>query len=120
MRTTAENVDEYIAGFPKETQKLLRQMRATIKVAAPDAEEVISYAMPGYKMNGALVYFAGYAGHIGFYPGASGISAFKKELSVYKGAKGSVQFPLDRPLPLKLVTKIVKFRVKQNREKARK
>jgi len=120
MRTAAKNVDDYIAGFPRGTQKLLRQMRTTIKAAAPDAEEVISYAMPAYKLNGMLVYFAGYAGHIGFYPGAGGIAAFKKELSVFKGAKGSVQFPLDRPLPLKLVTQIVRFRAKQNREKARK
>jgi uncharacterized protein YdhG (YjbR/CyaY superfamily) len=120
MRTAAKNVGDYIAVFPKETQTLLRQMRAAIKAAAPGAEEVISYGMPAYKLNGMLVYFAGYARHIGFYPGASGISAFKKELSVYKGARGSVQFPLDEPLPLKLVTKIVKFRVKQNREKARK
>lgn len=120
MRATAKNVDDYVAGFPKETQELLRQMRATIKAAAPDADEVISYAMPAYKLNGMLVYFAGYARHVGFYPGVDGISAFKKELSVYKGAKGSVQFPLDKSLPLGLVKRIVKFRVKQNREKARK
>ncbi len=85
----------------------------------PDAEEVISYAMPGYKLNGMLVFFAGYARHIGFYPGAGGITEFKTELAGYKSAKGSVQFPLDQPLPLKLVEQIVKFRVKQNLERAK-
>src|SRR2546423_15286514 len=119
MKTTKpENVEEYIAGFPKETQILLEQIRATIVKAAPEAEEVISYQMPAYKYNGMLVYFAAYKNHIGFYPTASGIEAFKKELSVYKGAKGSVQFPLDKPMPLNLISKIVKFKVKKNLEKA--
>ena len=119
MKTTKpENVEEYIAGFPKNTQILLEQIRATIVKAAPQAEEVISYQMPAYKHNGILVYFAAYKNHIGFYPTASGIEAFKKELSVYKGAKGSVQFPLDKPMPLNLISKIVKFRVKKNLEKA--
>jgi uncharacterized protein YdhG (YjbR/CyaY superfamily) len=111
------NVDEYIASFPKETRELLEQVRATIKKAAPMAEEVISYQMPAYKQNGILVYFAGYSRHIGFYPTASGIEAFKKELSVYKNAKGSVQFPINRPLPLELIANLVKFKVAQNIEK---
>jgi uncharacterized protein YdhG (YjbR/CyaY superfamily) len=112
-----ENTDEYISWFPSETQKLLKQLRATIKKAAPKAEEVISYGMPAYKLNGMLVYFAAYAKHIGFYPTSSGISAFKKEISVFKWSKGAVQFPLDKPLPIALITKIVKFRVKLNQEK---
>ncbi len=111
------NTDAYIAEFPKETQVLLEQMRKTIQEAAPGAEEIISYAMPSYKLHGILVHFAGYANHIGFYPGAAGIEAFKDALSSYKWAKGSVQFPIDKPLPLKLVTEIVKFRVQQNKEK---
>jgi len=118
MNTTKPtNVNEYIVSFPKATQTLLKQIRATIKKAAPDAEEIISYQMPAYKYNGPLVYFAGYKNHIGFYPTPQGITAFKKELSVYKGSKGAVQFPLDEKLPLDLITKIVKYRVKQNSEK---
>lgn len=117
-RDIAIDVDAYIAGFPKETQTLLEQLRATIMKAAPDAEEVISYQMPAYRYNGMLVYFAGYKNHVGFYPGAAGIEAFKKELSVFKGAKGSVQFPLDKPLPIQLVARIVAFRVKENLKRA--
>ena len=112
------NIDQYIATFPKETQQLLQQVRTTIKKAAPKAEEVISYGMPGFKLNGMLVWFAGYKNHIGFYPKPSAIEAFKKELSVYKHAKGSIQFPLDKPLPVALITKMVKFRVAENRQKA--
>src|SRR5260221_11502423 len=97
--------NEYITCFPKETQQLLEQLRATILKVAPKAEEVISYGMPAFKLNGMLVWFAAYSKHIGFYPKASGIEAFKKELSVYKNAKGSVQFPLGKPLPLTLITK---------------
>ena len=119
MTAIATDVDEYISGFPPATRAMLQQLRETIRNAAPDADEVISYAMPAYKLNGMLVYFAGYAKHIGFYPGAGGIAAFKKELSIYKGAKGSVQFPLDQQLPLTLITRIVKFRVKQNLEKTK-
>jgi uncharacterized protein YdhG (YjbR/CyaY superfamily) len=111
------DVDTYIAGFPKETQKLLAQIRATIRKAAPAAEELISYRMPAYKYKGVLVYFAGYNHHIGFYPGAGGIEHFKKEIAIYKNAKGSVQFPLDQPLPLQLITRMVKFRVNQNVQK---
>lgn len=114
----AKDIDEYIAAFPKEVQKRLQQMRKTIQKAAPEAAETINYAMPTFTLNGNLVHFAGYANHIGFYPTPSGIEAFKKELSVYKGAKGSVQFPLDESLPLELVTKIVQFRVIENMEKA--
>lgn len=113
------NVDEYISAFPVETKILLEQLRSTIKKAAPKAEEVISYGMPAYKINGMLVYFAGYKKHIGFYPTSSGIAHFKKDLSIYKGAKGSVQFPLDKKLPLALISKIVKFRLAENSEKAK-
>lgn len=112
-------IDRYIADFPPPTQDLLEQLRSTILKAAPGAEEVIGYKMPAYRLHGVLVYFAGYKAHIGFYPTGSGIEAFKKELSVYKGAKGSVQFPLDQPLPVSLITKIVKLRVKENLEKAK-
>ena len=115
--TEIKDVDSYIALFPKETQLLLETMRTVIRKAAPKAEEVISYKMPAYKLGTMLVFFAGYKNHIGFYPSGSGIEAFKKELSVYKGAKGSVQFPLNKPLPIGLITKIVKLRVKENLEK---
>jgi uncharacterized protein YdhG (YjbR/CyaY superfamily) len=111
---TAENIDEYIAGFPKDIQVLLQLMRKTIHEAAPEATEKISYGMPTFFLNGNLVHFAAFKAHIGFYPAPSGIEKFKKELSVYKGAKGSVQFQLDQPLPLALVAKIVKFRVQEN------
>lgn len=112
-------IDRYIADFPPPTQELLMQMREVILKAAPDATEVIGYKMPAYRLQGVLLYFAGYKGHIGFYPSGSAIEAFKQELSVYKGAKGSVQFPLDKPLPVSLITKMVKLRVKENREKAK-
>ena len=110
-------IDEYIAGFPLETQKYLEEIRTTIKKTVPEATEVISYQMPAFKYYGILVYFAAYKNHIGFYPGASGIEAFKKELSGYKWAKGSVQFALDHDLPLDLIMKIVKFKAKENLEK---
>ncbi len=110
-------IDTYIAAFPQETQVMLEQLRATIKKAAPQAKEVLSYRMPAYKLNGILLYFAGYKNHIGFYPLASGIEAFKNELSGYKWAKGSVQFPLHQPLPLELITRIVTFRVNGNLQK---
>jgi uncharacterized protein YdhG (YjbR/CyaY superfamily) len=118
MKTTqANNIDEYIAGFPKDVQKQLEEIRATIRKAAPDAEEGISYAIPTFKLSGNLVHFAAFKNHIGFYPAASGIQAFKKELSGYEGGKGTVKFPLDEPLPLALIAKIVKFRVKDNLER---
>ena len=121
MQTGASNsasIDAYIATFPPEVKALLLQMRQTIQKAAPKATEAISYQIPTFKLHGNLVHFAGFKKHIGFYPGAAGIAAFQGELAGYKSAKGSVQFPLDQPLPLALVTKIVKFRVKQNLEKA--
>lgn len=115
----ADNIDNYIAGFPKETQEILQKVRSAISKAAPGAEETINYGIPTFTLEGNLVHFAGYKNHIGFYPAASGIEAFKKELSVYKGAKGSVQFPIDKPMPLALITKIVKYRVKENQERAK-
>jgi len=111
------NIDEYIAGFPAEIQGLLEQMRATVKNVAPQAEEVISYGMPAFKLNGILVWFAAYSKHIGFYPHNTGIVAFKKELTPYKSSKGAIQFPLDKPLPLDLIAEIVKFRVIENLQK---
>ena len=115
----AVDVVHYIADFPETTQKLLDQLRATIKKAAPKATESISYMMPAYKYEGALVYFGGYKKHIGFYPMPAAITAFKKELSAYNLTKGTIQFPLDKPLPLSLITKIVKFRVSENIQKAK-
>ena len=114
-----QTINEYIAGFPKQVQEILEKLRATIGKAAPGAEETINYGIPTFTLQGNLVHFAAFKNHIGFYPTPSGIEAFKKELSVYDGAKGSVQFPIDKPLPLGLVTKIVKFRVKENLEKAK-
>jgi uncharacterized protein YdhG (YjbR/CyaY superfamily) len=116
-KTSFKNIDEYIALFPKEIQSLLQQMRATIKAAAPEAVEKISYQMPTFFLNGNLVHFAAFKSHIGFYPVPTGIEKFKKELSIYKTTKGAVQFPLDKPLPLALITKIVKFRVAENLRK---
>lgn len=107
-------IDHYISTFPSEVQERLELIRSTIKTAAPDAEEVISYKMPAYKLKGILVYFAGYKSHIGFYPGANGIRHFQEEINHYKNAKGSVQFPHTSPLPLDLVTKIVEFRRDEN------
>lgn len=109
------NIEEYIGSFPKDIQKILEQIRATIKKVAPDAEESIGYGMPAFKTNHKpLVYFAAYKNHIGFYATPNGHSAFAKELSIYKQGKGSVQFPLNQPMPLSLITKIVEFRVKEN------
>lgn len=111
-------IDEYILGFPTETQEILTQIRTTIKNAAPQAEECISYAMPAFKLNGKpLVYFAGYKNHIGFYATPTGHEAFEKELSVYKQGKGSVQFPINQAMPLDLITRITKFRVEENLKK---
>lgn len=115
----ASNIDEYIAAFPKDVQKKLEEMRATIRKAAPDAEEAISYAIPTFKQRGNLVHFAAFKNHIGFYPAPRGIEAFKKELARYEGGKGTIQFPLDEPLPLPLITKIVKLRVKDNLERGK-
>ena len=115
-----ENIDQYIADFPIETQKLLQQIRETIHKAVPEAKEVISYGMPAFKQNTVLVYFAGYAKHIGFYPTGSGIEAFKEEFIQYKWSKGAVQFPLDKPLPLDLITRIAKFKAERDLEKIKK
>jgi uncharacterized protein YdhG (YjbR/CyaY superfamily) len=117
--STPENIDEYIAGFPKDVQKILKEMRAAIRKAAPEAEEKISYAIPTFALKGNLVHFAAFKNHIGFYPAPRGIEAFKKELSKYEGGKGTIQFPIDQPLPLALIRKIVKFRVKDNLERAK-
>ena len=114
------DVDTYISSFPGEVKMLLEQIRTTIQQAAPEAKETINYAIPSYILNGNLVHFAAFKKHIGFYPGPSGVDTFKAELSQYKGAKGSVQFPLDKPMPLDLITRIVKFRVKENMEKTSK
>ena len=114
------SIDEYIANCPKEIQKTLEQLRATIHAAAPAAEEKSSYQMPTFALKGNLVHFAAFKNHIGFYPTSSGTRAFKKELSIYDGAKGTVRFPIGKPLPLKLISKIVKFRVAENIQRAEK
>ena len=113
-KTTPKNIDEYIAGFPKEVQEILEKIRLTIRNAAPAAEERISYQLPTFTFKGNLVHFAAFKKHIGLYPTPSGIEKFKNELSAYEGAKGSVQFPLDKPIPYELISEIVKFRVKEN------
>ncbi len=116
MKKQFKTIDAYIKAFPEDIQRILGKMRQTIQRAAPEAEEAIAYQMPTFKLNGKnLVHLAAFKNHIGFYPTPSGIEAFKKELSSYKGAKGSVQFPLDKPIPYDLVKKIVMFRVKENR-----
>jgi uncharacterized protein YdhG (YjbR/CyaY superfamily) len=115
-----ENIDEYIGSFPNDVQKILEKVRDTIKKAAPDAKEKISYSMPAFEQNGIVVYFAAFKNHIGLYALPSGHEAFKEELSKYKTGKGSVQFPLKKPIPFDLITKIVKFRVKENLEKPKK
>jgi uncharacterized protein YdhG (YjbR/CyaY superfamily) len=112
------NIDEYIAGFPEDVREILEKLRVTIREAAPDAEEAIRYRMPTFTLNGNLVHFAAFKKHIGFYPAPRGIEEFKDELSGYKGAKGSVQFPLGEPIPFELVSRIVKFRVRNNLEKS--
>jgi uncharacterized protein YdhG (YjbR/CyaY superfamily) len=117
--TKPETIGDYIAGFPPDVQKLLRKVRATVRKAAPGAEEGISYRIPVFRLKGDLVYFAAFKKHIGLYPRVSGIRKFKKELSGYKSAKGSVQFPLDRPIPYGLIGRIVKFRVRENLERAK-
>ena len=108
------SIDEYIATFPDKVQKILEELRAVIKASAPEAVEKISYQMPAFALNGNLVNFAAYKNHIGFYPTSGGIQAFAQELSIYEGAKGSIRFPIDQPLPLELISKIVKFRVAEN------
>ncbi|KQN32598.1 hypothetical protein ASE92_18575 [Pedobacter sp. Leaf41] len=119
MSNVNPEIDKYIAKFPTETQEKLQLVRETIKEAAPEAKEKISYAIPTFDLYGNLVHYAGYKTHIGFYPGNGGIEAYKDEISIYKSAKGSVQFPLDKPLPLDLISRITKFSVIQNLAKAK-
>ncbi len=112
---TPEDIDAYIAGFPDDIQSILQKIRETIRKAAPEAEEAISYQLPTFRLNGSnLVHFAGFEHHIGFYPTPSGISNFSEKLSGYKSAKGSVQFPLDQPIPYDLIAEITAFRVREN------
>lgn len=114
---TAASVDEYIKRFPAKVQVSLKKIRSTIKKTAPKAEEVISYGIPGYKYYGMLVFFAGWEKHISIYPAPRGHAAFNKELAAYKGGKGTIQIPLDQPLPLDLVTRITQFRMRENETK---
>jgi len=118
-KTNFQSIDEYIATFPKEMQKILKEIRDTIKAAAPNAEEKISYQMPTFFLKGNLIHFAAFKNHIGIYPTPSGTKAFKRELSKYQGAKGSVRLPIDEPMPLRLIAKIVKFRVSENLKKVK-
>ena len=113
----AGSIDEYVAAYPMPIRELLEKLRVTIKKAAPAAVEAIRYGIPTFILNGNLVHFGGYKNHIGFYPAPSGIEAFKKELSVFEGSKGTIRFPFTKPLPLSLITKIVKYRVQVNLEK---
>jgi uncharacterized protein YdhG (YjbR/CyaY superfamily) len=115
-----QDIDEYISSLPKNIQSVMQKLRKVIRESAPEAEETISYGMPAFKSNGVLVYFAAHKNHIGFYPTASGVAAFTKELSAYKQTKGTVQFPIDGPIPFDLVKKIVKFRVEEDKVKAQK
>jgi uncharacterized protein YdhG (YjbR/CyaY superfamily) len=117
-KTAYNSIDEYISLFPPEVQEILETLRKVIKEAAPDAKEKISYQMPTFALHGNLVHFAAYKNHIGFYPAPSGIEAYKQELSAYKGAKGSVQFPLDKPMPYELISRIVQYRAAENIEMA--
>ena len=114
---TPREIDEYIAGFPEDVQKVLQRIRRTIKKAAPEAEEAIKYQMPTFTLKGNLIHFAVFKNHIGLYPAPKGNERFNKELSAYKGAKSSMRFPLDKPIPFDLITQIVKLRVKQSLEK---
>ncbi|MBZ5856021.1 iron chaperone [Flavihumibacter profundi] len=114
----AATIDEYIAGFPKDIQVRLEHMRAIIRKAAPEATETIGYGIPTFKLDGNLVHFGGFKAHIGFFPAPSGLKEFQEELSNFKGSKGGVQFPYDQPLPVSLITKIVKYRIGENQKKA--
>ncbi|RIV27016.1 hypothetical protein DYU11_01475 [Fibrisoma montanum] len=119
MTSKPNTIDEYIAAFPTDVQTVLQQVRATIRKAAPDAQETIKYAMPTYVLDGNLVYFAAFQYHIGFYATPTGNEAFTEDLSGYKTGKGSIQFPLSQPMPLDLITRIVRFRVAENQKRAR-
>jgi uncharacterized protein YdhG (YjbR/CyaY superfamily) len=112
------SIDEYIALFPEETKRILQEIRAVIKACAPDAEEKISYQMPTFYLKGNLVHFAAWKNHIGFYPTPSGTREFQKEISMYEGAKGSIRFPIDKPMPMDLIRRIVQFRLAENLKKA--
>lgn len=116
----AKNIDEYIAAFPADVQEVLQKVRAVIREAAPDAEETINYQIPTFKLHGNLVHFAGYQKHIGFYPTPSGIEHFKDQLAAYEGAKGSIKFPLDQPIPYDLIREITLYRVQENTQKSTK
>jgi uncharacterized protein YdhG (YjbR/CyaY superfamily) len=120
MMKKVENIDQYIAGFPEEVREKLEQIRELISKHAPGAEECINYGIPTFKLNGNLVHFAAFKSHLGFYPGAAGVEAFSDVLGGYETSKGTIQFPLDKPIPVKLIRDIVKFRVKQNIEKKKK
>jgi len=117
-KRTFTNIDEYITGFPKDIQEILQQVRAAIHEAAPEAKETISYQMPAFALEGVLVYFAAFKNHIGFFPTGSGVANFQKELTAYKTTKGTIRFPLDKPIPFDLIRKIVLFRVKESLAKA--
>jgi uncharacterized protein YdhG (YjbR/CyaY superfamily) len=119
-KTNFQTIDEYISTFPKDVQGILEKIRKTIRKAAPDAEEKISYQIPAFTLKGSyLIYFAAYKKHVGLYPAPRGSEEFKEELSAYEGGKGTVKFPLDKPIPFDLISRIVKFRVKKNLEKAK-
>jgi uncharacterized protein YdhG (YjbR/CyaY superfamily) len=119
-QTTPKNIDEYIAGFPNDVQEILEKIRTTIRKAAPEAEEKISYQIPTFTLKGSyLIYFAAYKKHIGLYPAPRGAEKFKEELSAYEGGKGTLRFPLGKPIPFGLISRIVKFRIKENLEKAK-
>ena len=113
-----ETIDAYIAGFPPDIQDILQRIRARIKAIVPDAEEAIKYQLPTFILKGNLVHFGAFKKHIGFYPSPTGIEKFKAELSVYEGAKGSIRFPLDQPIPYDLITEVVRFRMAENLERA--
>ena len=118
-QTKSEDIEDYITSFPEDVQKILQKIRSTIRKAAPDATEGISYKMPAFDLNGHyLIYFAAYKKHVGMYPVPAGDEEFRQEIAGYQSGKGTLQFPLDRPIPYKLITKVVKFRVKENLEKA--
>lgn len=117
-RTMPENIDAYIAGFSPEVQAILARIRSTIKATAPQAQETISYRIPAFTLNGMLVYFAAFPRHIGLYPPVKGDARLEKALAPYAGEKGNLRFPLDQPIPYRLIARIVKLRVKQNAAKA--
>lgn len=116
--TKPDSIDSYIGGFPEEIQALLQQVRATIKAAAPEATEAISYQMPTFKLQGNLIHFAAFKKHIGLYPSSSGTAAFQKELAAYDVSKGTIRFPYGQPIPFELIDRITRFRVQENLERA--